>query len=265
MSLNINSEIIEEYLKTGNLDNAKNHWIYKIIVPGENKFETPDDVCLKACTELFESTRKKLLDFKPLNKDLWIKIFGPTQIPDTISVYLIVGAPKGYEAIVRKDSEGNRYIIIDLAQICTYSDDINRLDFIIFDFITHEVAHALISMKYPYHEKLTKLQLLKQLIFDEGIAHFLSYQEDVLALDWHTDEMNKRKEAAYKKVSYYLNHIEEFSLEKLKQANSGSFWDKFASIAGMFAMVEYTENGGSLETLLSDGPEIFIEYIIKNN
>ena len=265
MSLNINSEIIESYLKDGNLNNVKNHWIYKTITSGDYKVEEPQNICLKDFKKLFEETKKELINFKPLNRNLWIKIFGPTPIPNNISVYLIVGAPPGYEAIVRKNNEGNRYIIIDLAQIFTYSSDIEQLDDIILDFVTHEVAHALISLKYPYHENLTKRQLLKQITFDEGIAHFLSYQEHVLKIDWETEVMKQRKHFVYEKLNYYLTHIDEFSMSCLKKANSGPFWEKFASIAGMFAMVEYAQNGGTLETLLSDGPEVIIEHIIKNN
>ena len=193
----IKSEIIDEYLKTGNLINVADHWIYHHIVPGEYRLEEPRDFSLKTFNWLYKKTREKLINFTPLNLELWDRIFGPIQIPNHILIYLIVGAPKGYEAIVREDSSGNRYIIIDLAQICNYSTDMNQLDFIIFDFITHEVAHALISLKYPYSNHLSKSQLLNQLTFDEGIAHFLSYREYVLEVDWHTDEMKKRKAAAY--------------------------------------------------------------------
>ena len=265
INLNINSEIIDEYLESGNLNGVIDHWIYQIIIPGEHSFKEPEGFSLETFKQLYENTKKKLINFTPLNKDLWFRIFGPTQIPDTITVCLIVGAPKGNEAIVREDRNGHRYIMIDLAQIYTYSRDINQLDFIIFDFITHEVAHALISLKYPYSDKLTKAQLLKQLTFDEGIAHFLSYQEDVLSVDWNTEEMKQRKASAYNKLNYFLEHVDGFSIELMRQSNSGAFWDKFASISGMFAIMEYHEKGGRLSRLLTHGPDLLIEYIIDKS
>lgn len=265
MNLNINSEIIDEYLEIGDLKAVVDHWIYRIIIPGEHRYKEPEEFCLETFKQLYENTKEKLINFTPLNHNLWLRIFGPTEIPSNITICLIVGAPKGNEAIVREDNNGNRYIIIDLAQICTYSQDINQLDFIIFDFITHEVAHALVCLKYPYSDKLSKVQLLKQLTFDEGIAHFLSYQEDVLKVDWHSEEMEKRKASAYSKLNYFLEHVDDFSLELMKQSNSGSFWDKFASISGMFAIIEYYEKGGRLSRLLTHGPDLLIEYILKKS
>ena len=66
------------------------------------------------------------------------------------------------------------------------------------------------SQRYPYSKHLPKANVLKQLVFDEGIAHFLSYKEDVLSLDWHTDKMNNRRESVYQKLRYYLT--QEYAL-----------------------------------------------------
>ena len=252
-----NFEIIESFLTTGTVPS---HPIYELIQQGCRQ-SLPEQIPIDILKRLYEETKKNLEPFKPLNEDLWIRIFGPTPIPDTVKVWLIVGAPKGCEAVVRLDADQNRHLIIDLGQICAYSNLVSRLLDIVFDFLTHELAHVLIGQKYRYSTKMPREQFLKQLAFDEGIAHFLSFEEDVLDVDWNSAAMQKRKTKAFETFTYYLEHAKELTFQDLKRANTGAFWDKFASIAGMFALVDYCQNDGNLENLLFDGPKLLSEFI----
>jgi len=252
-----NFEIIETYLETGTIPP---HPIFQLIQEGCQP--TVDQALpLDILRELYKETKKNLEPFKPLNEELWIRIFGPTAIPETVTVWLIVGAPAGCEAVVRIDESGHRNLIVDLSQICTYSNLVARLLYIVFDFLTHELAHVMIGQKYRYQSTMSREQLLRQLAFDEGIAHFLSFEEDVLGVDWDSQLMQDRKRAAFEKFHYFLDHAKELTFQDLKRANTGAFWDKFASIAGMFAVVEYCQNEGNLEKLLSDGPKFLTEFI----
>lgn len=252
-----NIEIIEAYLNTGEIPN---HPIFQLIKQGcQPQISEPfPQATLKS---LYKETVAKLEPFQPLNEDLWIRVFGPTEIPDTVTLWLIVGAPKGCEAVVRTDESGTRHLILDLGQICTYSSLIPRLLDIVFDFLTHELSHVLVGQRYKYTTKMPREQFLRQLAFDEGIAHFLSFQEDVMEAQWDSPVMKERKAKAFSAFNHYLEHADEMTFQDIKLANTGAFWDKFASIAGMFAMAEYCQNNGNLESLLSDGPKFLTEFI----
>lgn len=252
-----NYELIDIYLQTGEVPD---HWIYQLIQEGCRP-AVVEPLPIDTLSELYAETKAKLEPFEPLNEDLWIRIFGPTAIPDTVTVWLLVGAPKGLEAVVRLDESGNKHLIVDLGQICTYSDSVPRLLNIVFDFFTHELAHVLVGQKYKYTTTMSREQLLKQLAFDEGIAHFLSFEEDVLEVDWNSEDMQARKKAAFQRFHFFMENAKELTFQDLKRANTGDFWDKFASIAGMFALVDYCQNEGNLEHLLSDGPKFLVEFI----
>lgn len=259
----IKTEIIDSFLEHGNLNMVKDHWIYHSIIPGRYIFEEPSYVNKELVIHLYEAIQNRLYNFKPLNEGLWHQIFQEMEIPDTTAVYLIAGSPKPYDGFVREDQSGMRCIILDLVRLCTYADRLEELDYIATDFLTHELAHVLISEKYPYYKHSPKVDVLKQLVFDEGIAHFLSYKEDVLSLDWHTEQMNNRRESVYQKLRYYLTQKNSLTQEAFLKANTGSFWDKYASISGMFAVISYCEQGGKLEELLDKGPDVLIEIIEK--
>ncbi len=94
-------------------------------------------------------------------------------MPEDIIIYIIVGSPNPYDAMVRQDREGNKSIIFDLARIGSYSKDINEIEEIIISLITHEVAHIYIGKEYKYPSMEDSIyNILQHIVFDEGIAHF---------------------------------------------------------------------------------------------
>lgn len=153
-----------------------------------------------------------------------------------------------------REYNGERYIILDLIRILGYTDDFDRLKSIVNDFLTHEIAHILIGSKYPYLESMSLEDTFIQMIFDEGIAHFISYKEDVLNVDWKSPYMKKHYQNVVEKLRYYLNNRNEISEQTLIEANSGTFWGKYASIGGMFAIKEYYDAHLNFSNLLNDGP-----------
>jgi hypothetical protein len=259
--MRVNTEIIEEYLVRGHLEDLKHHGIFELLQAGSQSSATRTKDREKV-RELAARATGRLNNFRPLNHELWLKIFGPGRIPDTVTIYLIVGAPSGYEAVVRFDERGRRLIILDLDQICTYSEDMQQLEYIVADYLTHELAHVMTGRNYAYRDGMTKAQLLKQLAFDEGIAHFLSYEEGVLNLDWEQPLMKERRRQVYVRFNEFFWQPEEIDFAQLKLANTGSFWQKFASISGMFALIQFYQGGGRLENLMSYGPDLLTEYII---
>lgn len=257
----INTDIINFYLEDRNLESIKNHWIFSAIVPRKYSFEEPNNIKVDQLIQLYQIVKERLIHFHPLNKNLWEQLFDEMQIPDTTIVYLMVGSPKPYDAMVREDEAGNFCILLDLVRIGDYSDDIDKLEEIACDFITHELAHVLVGQKYPYSENLTEAEFLTQLVFDEGIAYFLSHQEDVLSVEWDSSKMRRRCQESHEKICYYLKHEEELIDEIYLKANSGVFWDKLAAIGGMFAVLDYYRATGTFNELLAKGPSSLLPFI----
>ena len=156
-------------------------------------------------------------------------------------VYITIGVPEPYDAMVLKDEQGNDCIILDLERIRGYSEDDNQVVEIIEGLITHEVAHINIHKRYPWPSNDSKVDsILKYITFNEGIAHFLSIEENVLNMDWQGEEMIHRKNKAYKALLEHINNNENEDIDEiLSKATCGRYWDKFACVAGMFAMIDY--------------------------
>lgn len=258
--MRINSMIIDSYLLNGNLKDVEDCWVYHAILPGEYLIEEPQRIELEKLNELYKLVKEQIINFKPMNQELWNQLFEGMVIPKLTTIYLIVGAPKPYDAMVR-EHEDERVIILDLVRIADYTDDFEKLMFIVNDFLTHEIAHILIGQKYPYLDSMSIKQKFIQMIFDEGIAHFISYTDDVLTYNWESDEMRQRCQASYEQTNNYLKNPHHISQQTLIEANSGTFWGKFGSIAGMFAVKDYYNKHQSLALLLSEGPTALIKII----
>lgn len=260
--MKINSEIISYFLEHKHLRDYQNHWIYNKIVPGEYTFEEPGNVNYEQLNKFKNLVEEQILDFKPFNEYLWNQIFDSIEVSPTTTIYLIVGSPQPYDAMVR-EYNNERYIILDLIRILNYTDDFDKLKSIVNDFLTHEIAHILIGSKYPYLESMSIEDKFIQMIFDEGIAHFISYKEDVLNVDWQSKEMKTHHQNTFEKLRYYLNNRSEISNQTLIEANSGTFWGKYVSIGGMFAVKEYYDTHLNFSNLLNDGPQNLLEFIVE--
>ena len=266
--MKLNTEIIDEYLSNKSINNMKEHWIFKSIVPGKHMYEEPLEKNYNRLRNIYEMLLKSLEDFKPLNLPLWEQFFGKyNALSEDVTIYIIVGSPNPYDAMVRQDKEGNKCIIFDLERIRSYSKNNDKILEIIMNLITHEVAHIYINKKYQSPSIEDSIyENLRYIVFNEGIAHFLSFDKDVLSIDWHTKEMIERKEKAY---SILLNEMKNNSKdgkdEILARAVSGKYWDKFGAISGLFAIVDYYNNHDKnlmcFREIFEEGPDILLETI----
>lgn len=264
----INTEILDRYLSENSLDGVKEHWIFNSIVEGQHLIEEPNNFNRNKLKEIYEMLISKLNNFEPLNKCLWHEFYGNINIPDTISVYLIVGSPKPYDAMVRKDDKWNNCIILDLFRIGSYSEDISKLSGIVSNFVTHEVSHVLTGGVYtPPTIKDSVSDKLKYIVFDEGIAHFLSNKDDILSIDWYSDEMNTRRKNAYEALCDALKNISDTNKNQiLERANSGLYWEKFGAISGFFGIIDYYNYNGKdikvFKEIFEKGPKSLINFIL---
>ncbi len=266
--MKLNTEIIDEYFSNKSINNMKNHWIFKSIVPGKYMYEEPLEENYDRLKNIYEMLLKLLEDFKPLNLPLWEQFFGKyNALSEDATIYIIVGSPNPYDAMVRQDKEGNKSIIFDLERIRSYSENDDKILEIIMNLITHEMAHIYINKKYqsPGIED-SIYENLRYIVFDEGIAHFLSFDKDVLSIDWYTKEMIERKERAYSTLLNEIkNNSEDRKGEILARANSGKYWDKFGAISGLFAIIDYYNSHNKdlmrFKEIFEEGPDILLETI----
>jgi len=109
---------------------------------------------------------------------------------------------------------------------------------------------------------------LKQIVFDEGIAHFLSFKENVLSIDWYSDEMNIKRRNSYKSLLDALkNDSSDNRNQILEKSNSGLFWEKFGAISGFFAIIDYYNYNAkdikTFEYIFENGPNMLMNFIMN--
>ncbi|WP_425449263.1 hypothetical protein [Dethiothermospora halolimnae] len=240
--MGIDAKIIDSYLEEKSLDKVKNHWIFHSISPSKYLFEEPllEDYGLIKNT--YKQIKKAFKTFKPLNLKLWESIFGQYEgIPKTVSIYLVVGCPDPYDAMIREDNNGNLSMIFDLAILSKYTKEPSKVYELILQMITHELTHVYINNDYKDKTKnLSVHEKMKYIMFDEGFAHFLSYKKEVLTIDWEDENLIRKKKKAYSTLDYEMNNfIGENEKDLLERSNSGPYWDKFGALSGLFIIADY--------------------------
>lgn len=267
--MNINTEIIDKYFAEKSIKSVKDHWIFSSIVKGKHLCEEPKTEDYNKLKNIYEIIVDELNNFKPRNLTAWKSFLGDyVSAPKEVNIYLIVGAPDPYDAMVMEDKQGNDCIIFDLKRMSSYSDNNLKVIEIINGIISHELVHTIIHKKYGKHNNTSFMERLKYLVFDEGIAHFIGYNGDPLSIDWNNNDFILKKEKAY---STLMQEISNYSFDKeediLERSNSGRYWDKFGSISGLFSIVDYyyanNKDLSCLSNIYEGGPE-FTWEIIKN-
>lgn len=241
--MKLNTEIIDFFLENGHLKPYEKHWIFDKIVEGEHLFQCPEIHRIPDLHKALEKVIYELEHFSPLNLSYWEALYGPfTGIDNAINVYLIVGAPNPYDAMVRENETGEMCILFDLERITSYGESIDDLIFTIKSLITHEYAHIMNSKHIAFKGKdHTFESRLAALALDEGIAHFLSIRENVDSINWNSEALIARKKNAYERYIESLNTASDQNMEqKLLEANAASnYWDKFGSVSGLFFIVDF--------------------------
>ena len=114
--------------------------------------------------------------------------------------------------------------------------------------IKHEISHVLLNKLLPEISVSNPLKLLAHIVIDEGIAHFIGFPKDPKALfakyadKWIAAEKNL--EISQTKL---LNRELPLAEKELiiKTADTGAYWNKYASIAGMFRAAKIFELSGA--------------------
>ena len=218
----IDTSIVDEYIKTKSVDNIKEHWVFSLIEDGKYLFNEPNKKYIKEQEEILKLLIKYIKDFKPNNIEVWQHIFGKYKISNDKKILLIIGSPNPYDAMVREDLKGNKIIIFDVEQLRAYNMTFNKMVSMIQNIITHEMAHILIDEDFSlYNKNSSNFELLKQQMFDEGFAHYISYS-NLEEIDWNKPRLQQCKIEAYKRLREKLTN--EITEDVLIEGNSGAYW-----------------------------------------
>ena len=186
--------------------------------------------------------------FVPVNRPIWDALF-----PDWEAVQptldLIVGYPEPYDAVAAHSPDGQAHLIFDLIRWCNYAE-LDQLDSIIRNLLTHEITHLLIGHRYPAAdaalESTDYLTRLDAYTFHEGFAHLLSYQAtEIDCVDWHTPQLTEAAAASRAKLRLALMETDpDRQKQFLEEAVCGSYYEKFACMCGMLYLADRWETQG---------------------
>ena len=186
--------------------------------------------------------------FVPVNRPIWDALF-----PDWEAVQptldLIVGYPEPYDAVAAHSPDGQAHLIFDLIRWCNYAE-LDQLDSIIRNLLTHEITHLLIGHHYPAAdaalESTDYLTRLDAYTFHEGFAHLLSYQAtEIDCVDWHTPQLTEVAAASRAKLRLALTETDpDRQKQFLEEAVCGSYYEKFACMCGMLYLADRWETQG---------------------
>lgn len=194
-------------------------------VPGVEQFKALLTQLSKAGDPILDATYYPFLKDKPI------------QIP----VVLTQGVPEPYDAWATFHN-GKKTFMFNMDMWNPTSLETQGLS-----VIKHETSHVLFALAGGQHEEKSYAGRLEQIIVNEGIAHFIGYPKDRSALFKTRGDKWPIAEAKVNEAMKLFADPKATATQKdemLKKAQTGSFWEKYGAIAGMFRAAKIYETSG---------------------
>ncbi|ARC86369.1 hypothetical protein U732_3449 [Clostridium argentinense CDC 2741] len=257
----VNDDIIIKYFNNTNCDDYNKHWVFDNIEENQYLFEKPLCENKDIVQDVYKKIKCMLNEFTPVNEKLFRRLFPNFQeVLKRTKVILVVGCPNPYDAMVREYNK-EAYVIFDLIRLGEYIKNGHNLENIIQQLLTHEFAHKCIREKYRINDNLSYIEKLNYITFDEGFAHLLSYKEDIENYNFNSEIYIEKFNKSKKVLAQSINEKEIKEQERLLlSANSGAYWDKFASICGKLYLAKHID---SLLEIYEKGWNNIITDILK--
>lgn len=272
--MKINEEILEGYLENGRIEEGVNqNLIHYLRMKTSGNQEDVDLNYSKDEKEFMRSIaaelRSGIEEFVPNNLVLWETLF-----PDwkermkEVTIYLLVGLAKGYDAVALADKMGNPIMVYDIGNWLIYKD--LNLREIIGNLLTHELCHIGLHHIYPELRDtsvMTYKERLNAISFDEGFAHLLSFEnQDISSIDWDEEKFEKIFMDSKKTMEGALMEKDQDKQEEFIQASmTGAYQDKFGAMLGMIYLArQWTDHGNKgLVVLLQEGYKGFLSRVME--
>ncbi|MDD4729704.1 MAG: hypothetical protein PHN55_13265 [Dysgonamonadaceae bacterium] len=253
----IDDSIILKYLNNEPCESYSNNWIYSAVCRGY-LFNAPAEANRDWVYKLYHKLVKQINNYQPQNYELVKKLFPEfIETMDNYTIMLVVGFPDPYDAMML-EHDGKSYMIFDLIQ---FGKEALAEEYSCHRVLTHELLHMCIHNKYPKPHDLSYVDELNYTAFDEGVAHAVSYPEDINSFVF--DSFLNEKYDNSKKI--LKNAVSETSLENqqeiLVMADTGRYWDKFASISGKLYILKHIDN---IENIYQNGWHNFCIKILDD-
>lgn len=266
--MKIDDSKVIEYLNGNDLSHYSDEWFFtdtrKYTAPPDDS-KVRDGVCRQ-----YELIMNHLREFIPLNESLLDELFHGWKDIE-IFADLIVGFPSPYDAVAEKDPDGRMHIILDVLQFYNYGLNDEQSRSAIKNLFTHEMVHVYVEHRFPGITDLPEHAAYKDamdaIVFNEGIAHLLSYRSrEINETDWADPELKEIYRASRDKLKEALDETDQEKQKAyLEQAVTGSYFDKFGAMSGMMYLADRWQQSGALglKAEMSEGYRHFTDRILS--
>ena len=260
------TDIVTDYLAGRSLAAHAQEWFFT--QPGYC-FQEPDgsDAQKAAVMQVYEQVLRTVETFVPGNRPVWDALFPDWQdILRGAETALIVGYPPPNDAVVLKSPAGVDTAVLDMGLWVQYLGAV-PVERVAHNLLTHELCHVCIHRHRPELDAAQEtgdyLSRLDAFTFDEGFAHFVSYNDrEANQVDWDAPELRAvwtRSAAAMRSARQETQPAQQ--QEQLHSAVFGSYYDKYACMCGLYYLARCWQGGGSArlaEEFAAAWPEVLI-------
>ena len=201
--------------------------------------------------QVYEQVLRTVETFVPGNRPVWDALFPDWQdILRGAETALIVGYPPPNDAVVLKSPAGVDTAVLDMGLWVQYLGAV-PVERVAHNLLTHELCHVCIHRHRPELDAAQEtgdyLSRLDAFTFDEGFAHFVSYNDrEANQVDWDAPELRAvwtRSAAAMRSARQETQPAQQ--QEQLHSAVFGSYYDKYACMCGLYYLARCWQGGGS--------------------
>lgn len=231
----IDDTVVRKYLAGEPSSGYSDTWIYCTVGRGY-LFEEPNPEKRIWVSKLHEKIKRQIENYTPQNYEAIKTLFPEFYcVTSDYTILLVVGFPDPYDAMFVSHN-GKEYVIFDLIQIGEDSIDDN---YSCHRVLTHELIHLCVKNKYPADMTASYIERLDYTAFDEGFAHALTYPEDISSFVFNEaiQERYNTSKAILEKAYFEIDTEKQRNF--LITADTGNYWDKFASISGKLYLLKH--------------------------
>jgi len=276
--LRIESEILDTYLRGESTEGFSDHWIFqtvgRFLPQGELAYTPPDESrdVREAIRRISREIRQAVDEFLPNNAEIWDALFPDWErIVDRVEVNMIVGLPDMFDALVILDPSGDSQVVLDLSNWVVYEGKHN-IGNVIHNLLTHELCHVCIGAIYRKieadSESADYITRIDAMTFNEGFAHLVSYDSTPIdRVDWESETLTGVYKRSIGRLKLALAETDASKQQEyLIDAVRGSYYSKYAGMAGMLFLGERWREGGipALADEFDRGYHGFAQRIVDN-